>query len=129
MMINSISNNMCQPRRHYRLGESTFIIGASGVNFNFYVFSMKFVLANRFPTHWTPQSVVSHLGLSCLPIIVILIFDKSCSTIVERTGAVGSASDFGPRGPRFDPRQGVVCCDLEQVAFPQLNLYICIICS
>ena len=26
--------------------------------------------------------------------------------IVERTGAVGSTSDFGPRGPRFDPRQG-----------------------
>ena len=28
------------------------------------------------------------------------------SSPVERTGAVGSASDFGPRGPRFKPRQG-----------------------
>ena len=25
---------------------------------------------------------------------------------LKRTDAVGSASDFGPRGPRFDPRQG-----------------------
>ena len=25
-------------------------------------------------------------------------------SLLERTGAVGSASDFGPRGPWFDPR-------------------------
>ena len=25
---------------------------------------------------------------------------------MEQTGAVGSASDFGPRDPQFDPRQG-----------------------
>ena len=24
----------------------------------------------------------------------------------KRTGAVGSTSDFRPRGPQFDPRQG-----------------------
>ena len=30
----------------------------------------------------------------------------STHVILERAGAVGSASDFGPRGPRFDPRPG-----------------------
>ena len=33
------------------------------------------------------------------------------------TGAVVRASDFGPRCPRFEPRPGAVCCDLEQVTF------------
>ena len=34
----------------------------------------------------------------------------SIDTALLRTGAVGSASDFGPRGTRFDPRQGHFCC-------------------
>ena len=29
---------------------------------------------------------------------------KQTNMYVERTGAVGSTSDFGPRGPWFDPR-------------------------
>ena len=27
------------------------------------------------------------------------------------------ASDFGPRGPWFEPRPGAVCCSFEQVTF------------
>ena len=52
---------------------------------------------------------------------------------MERAGAVGSASDFGPKGPAHwtlgrrvpgsIPVRGVVCCGLEQVTFPQLNVY------
>ena len=48
----------------------------------------------------------------------------SIDTALLRTGAVGSASDFGPRGTRFDPRQGHFCCGLEQVTFQQLNMYM-----
>ena len=34
-----------------------------------------------------------------------------------QTGAVVRASDFGPRGPWFEPRPGAVRCGLEQVTF------------
>ena len=34
-----------------------------------------------------------------------------------RTGAVVSASDFGPRGPGLSPGRSAVRCDLEQVTF------------
>ena len=40
--------------------------------------------------------LIDNVSLHCLTI----------SLIHERTGAVGSASDFGPKGPRYDPRQG-----------------------
>ena len=40
------------------------------------------------------------------------------TTIIRgRTGAVVRASDFGPRGPSFEPRPGAVHCGLEQVTF------------
>ena len=39
-----------------------------------------------------------------------------------RTGAVVRASDFGPRGPGFEPRAGAVRLVLEQVTFhPMLS--------
>ena len=34
-----------------------------------------------------------------------------------RTGAVVRTSDYGPRGPWFEPRPGTVRCGLEQVTF------------
>ena len=34
-----------------------------------------------------------------------------------RSCAVVRASDFGPRGPWFEPRPGAVRCGLEQVTF------------
>ena len=40
---------------------------------------------------------------------------------MEQTGAVGGASDFGPRGSILV--RGAVCCGLEQVTFPQLKMY------
>ena len=36
----------------------------------------------------------------------------------ERAGVVGSASDFGPRGPRFDPRPR------RRLLWPQQIVYI-----
>ena len=55
-------------------------------------------------------SVVSRIVV-IIDITLILIDNVSlhCLTISlihERTGAVGSASDFGSKGPRYDPRQG-----------------------
>ena len=59
------------------------------------------------------------------------VFDKAIpltlqfilSIFVERTGAVGSALDFGRGVPGSIPVRGVVCCGLEQVTFPQFNIY------
>ena len=36
---------------------------------------------------------------------------------------------LGRRVPGTILVRGVVCCGLERVTFPQLNMYICIICS
>ena len=44
------------------------ILGVSGVLFHFYFISLeKFVLANSVDPDQTPQTVVSDLGLHCLP--------------------------------------------------------------
>ena len=48
-------------------------------------------------------------------------FSENIETV--KAGAVGSASDFGRRVPGSIPVRGVVCCGLEQVTFPQLNVY------
>ena len=40
-----------------------------------------------------------------------------CNKSRGRTGTVVRASDFGPRGPWFEPRPGAVRCGLEQVTF------------
>ena len=72
---------------HYHLGESTVILGASGVilNFFYFFFFMKFLEANRVAPDGMPCTVVSvvlHLGLYCLPLSLkkdarpILIFFK-----------------------------------------------------
>ena len=41
-----------------------------------------------------------------------------------RTGAVVMASDFGPRGPWFEPWPGAVPCSLEQVTFTPCLLLV-----
>ena len=53
----------------YHLGESTFILGASGrCDFKIlFKFSMKFLQANRIAPDGTPHFAASHLGLCCLP--------------------------------------------------------------
>ena len=55
---------------HYHLGESTFILGASGKISKFYsIFrkKKKNLIVNIAPDG-TPRSAASHLGLCCLPI-------------------------------------------------------------
>ena len=54
----------------YHLGESIFILGASGIFFNFYFFFfMKIMSANRIVPDGTPRFAASHLGLLCLPML------------------------------------------------------------
>ena len=53
---------------YYHLGESTFIFRGIRSDFQFLnKFLMKILLANRIAPDGTPRSVVSHLGLFCLP--------------------------------------------------------------
>ena len=45
-------------------------------------------------------------------IYIIFCYRHLRTHFMQRTGAVGRASDFGPRGPGSIPVRGVVCCGL-----------------
>ena len=61
-----MTNGQSQP---YHLDESTFIFRDIRIDFSFlFLFSMKFMSANRIAPDGTPRFAVSHLGLFCLPV-------------------------------------------------------------
>ena len=61
-------NMMNRISHHYHLGQSTSIIRDTRSDFEFlFLFSMKFLLANRKAPDGTPRSAASHLELFCLP--------------------------------------------------------------
>ena len=74
------------------------------------------------------MTITKYLGLDILLQIVTYMYVTYISLIksVGRTGAIGSQSDFGPRSPRFDARQGasfVVALNKSQFHSSVLYMY------
>ena len=62
--------------------------------------------------------------MAAMPIYGKNLYKSSPPEPRGRTDAVLSASDFGPRGPWFEPRQRAVRCGLEQVTFTPCSVLV-----